>query len=147
MDTQTIISAIALVISIGSIALSLRVFLYDKHVKSVQLQSELLTKISALKIEYEKLLNQITTTYKKVNGAAPELAAQFESQIQLVENLLEQTSGHYNRLLFGKRTSFHANELLQMQHHCDSLLMRTEQDRRNYDALNSQIDNAIKGVK
>ena len=102
MSTDTQIALLALFVSVVSLALSFLAFRKDRSLKNAQLKTELLTKISSLRIEYERLLHEVERSLKHMEYATPELQARFESQRNHVREFLSLTDGHYRSLMEDK---------------------------------------------
>lgn len=147
MSTDTQIASLALIVSVVSLALSFLAFKRDRSLKNAQLRTELLTKISSLRIEYERLLHEVERSLKHMEYATPELQARFESQRNHIREFLSLTDGHYRSLMEAKDNMLKSETLEKMRHHIESLMLRTRRDREKYEDLNRELGSIISSVK
>jgi sensor domain CHASE-containing protein len=139
VSTDTQIALLALIVSVVSLALSFLASGRDRYLKNAQLRTELLTKISSLRIEYERLLHEVERSLKHMEYATPELQARFESQRNHVREFLSLTDEHYRRLMEAKDNVLKPETLEKMGHHVEALMLRTDRDREKYEDLNREL--------
>ncbi len=127
-------------------------FVSNSYLKFTELKSNLLTKISTLRIEYKKLHSDTTealNNLKKIptqiviDGGFEENYKNFiqntKKQISHVSEFLELTEEHYNDIRTIGFMPFGAVKLEKMRHHIEALIIQTEHDRNRFKEWSDQL--------
>ena len=133
------IATVALLVSVVSLGLSFVVFRRDNSLRNTQIRTELLTKTVSLKFEYKSLLKEIDRSLRYANHASDDLKNELQKQRTHVKEFLSLTEDHYKALVDWDKNKFSSESLEKMRHHIESLAMRTNNDKENYQRLNEKL--------
>lgn len=152
MGIELKISILALIISGLSFMFAWFTFVSNSYLKFTELKSNLLTKVSTLRIEYEKLhsdtiealgnLEKIPTQIV-IDGGFEENYKKFiqntKKQVSHVSELLELTGQHYNNISTISFIPLGAIMLEKMRHHIEALNIQTKHDRNRFKEWSDQL--------
>lgn len=137
------LSITAIAISGISLCVSWLAYKNSKSIKQAEVNSEVLTKIRALEIEYEKLIHVLCDIYKIVEEYAPEKSIEILKDITNVKEFLEYTRSHYNEM-FNTKYPMRVESLESIKHHIESLILQTEFDKKNQMHLKNKLNEIVK---
>lgn len=152
MGIELTISILALIISGLSLMFSLFIFASNSYLKFTELKSNLLTKVSTLRIEYENLQSETTealTNLQKIPSSIIIAEGLVENHKKFVQNSKEQADhvaeflrlaeGHYKKIYGISFVPLGAIMLEKMRHHIESLIIQTEHDRKRFKVWSEQL--------
>lgn len=152
MGIELTISILALVISGLSFLFAWFTFVSNSYLKFTELKSNLLTKVSSLRIEYENLHSETTKALDNlqkipssiiINEGLEENHNKFiqntKDQSSHVSEFLRLTEGHYDKIYKINFVPFGAILLEKMRHHIESLIIQTEHDRKRFKVWSDQL--------
>lgn len=140
------LSIAAIIISVLSLVLSFIAFRNSKSIKHAEVNSEVLTKIKVLEIEYSKLISEINELHQVVENHAPEKSIEITKELLKFKKYLENTRSHYDFLL-RIENPISIETLEGIKHHIESLTKQTEFDKENYTNLKNKLNNEILSIK
>ena len=137
------LSITAIIISLLSLTLSYIAYKKSKSIKHAEVNTEVLTKIRALEIEYFKLIREINDVYKIVEELTPKISTDILKEILKVKEYLEYTRSHYEFLL-EPEYPISIETLEGIKHRIEALKMQTEFDKEKYKRIKLSLDEIVK---
>lgn len=152
MGIELKVSILALIISGISFLFAWFTFVSNSYLKFTELKSNLLTKISTLRIEYENLHSETTEALDNLQKIPSSIiidAGREENYKKFIQNTKEQlihvseflrlTEGHYTNIFRISFVPLGSVMLEKMRHHIESLIIQTVHDRKQFKLWSDQL--------